>query len=242
MNPERNDVNITPLFSWGKSFELVDQDEMPIMKVFMRLVGDADLNRARIYALRMSAEKRKSLADKNSDDHIAFIQEEGALEHERLLGLCVLFSSKDISQRALKEINIPFPKEPRSDAKLEEFEKYQEKIDKYPEIREAAIREFVTKELASLEERLKAYSDHDLYLLYIELITNTLCEEVMLAAFTERCVYCGTYKDKEYKTKLFNSFEEFQNQDSYLKEQFVAAYEELEIPMGELKKLREAMR
>jgi hypothetical protein len=241
MNPERNDVNIAPLFSWGKSFELVDQDDMPLMEVHMRLVGDADLNRARIYALRTSAEKRKSLADKNSDDHIAFIQEEGALERERLLGMCVLFSSKDISQRALREIKIPFPKEPRSDAKQEDFEKYQEKVDKYPEVREAAIREFVKKELTLLEEKFKGYSDHDLYLTYVELVTNTLCEEVMLSAFTEKCAYFGTYKDKEFKTRLFKDFEDFQNQDGYLKEQFIIAYEALEIPTGELKKLREAV-
>jgi hypothetical protein len=239
MNAERNDILINPLFTWGKEFELVKDGEV-VSKVYMRLVGDADLNRARVYALRKSSVKRSNLKDRNSDENLAFLQEEGILEREKLIALCVLFTSKEITQKAIKEVQVKFPKEPKSDATLEAFEKFQKEIDDFPEKRDKEYRKFINKEIAALETRLATKSDHELYLLYIELITNELCEEEMLNSFREMCTYCGSYSDPEYKTKFFGSLDDFLNLDSSIKRDFMDAYQSLEIPTEELKKLREA--
>jgi len=239
MNAEKNDVLISPLFTWGKEFELVKDGEV-ISKVYMRLVGDADLNRARVYALRRSSVKRKNLRDRSSDENLAFIQEEGILDRERLIALCVLFTSKEITQKALKEVSVSFPKEPKSDASLEAFEKFQKQVDDFPDKRDKEYRKFINKEIAVLETRLATKSDHELYLLYIELITNELCEEEMLNSFREMCTYCGSFSDTEYKTRFFSSIEDFLNLDSAIKQDFMDAYQSLEIPTEELKKLREA--
>ncbi len=61
---DRNDVNISILFNWGKEFILYDENRKELFKVYLRIIGDSDLNKAKVYALRKSAEMRKKLKSK----------------------------------------------------------------------------------------------------------------------------------------------------------------------------------
>lgn len=240
MEAERNDINISPLFNWGKEFTLSSVNGEEITKVYLRLVGDSDMNRARIYALRKSAEKRKNLRTEDSDDKLAFILDKGELERERLIAICVLFASKDLSREAVKNVSVPLPKEPKSDAKIEVLEKYQKLVDDYPKKRENALREYISKEVDRLTAELQKKTDDELYNLYVAYVTDELCEEEMLNSFKEMCTYFGTYKDPQFKERFFNSFEDFANLDGYLKQQFMSTYASLEITTDDLKKLQEA--
>jgi hypothetical protein len=62
----------------------------------------------------------------------------------------------------------------------------------------------------------------------------------MLNKFKEMSVYLGTYKDSEFKERLFKDFEEFENLPNEIKTQFLDNYSVLEISGEDLKKLREA--
>jgi hypothetical protein len=239
MIAEKNDIDVSPIFNWGKEFTLSSVNGEDELKVFLRLVGDADFNRARIYALRKSAEKRKRLRTEDSDDKLAFLLERGELERERLISICVLFASKDLAKEAIKEVQVPLPKEPKSDAKTEVFEKYQQAIDDYPKKREDALRKYISREVDRLTEELQKKTDDQLYDLYIAYVTDELCEEEMLTAFKEMCTYFGTYKDPQFKERFFNSFEDFANLDGYLKQQFMSSYASLEITTDDLKKLQQ---
>ena len=72
---EKSDINISTLFNWGKKFSLVDKNNTEIYEVYIRLVGDAEYGRSRVYALRKSSELRKKLNNLESDERIAFIPE-----------------------------------------------------------------------------------------------------------------------------------------------------------------------
>lgn len=241
MNLEKNDVDIKPLFTWGREFNILNANDEVVASIFMRLVGDADLNRARIYALRKSAEKRKLLRTPDSDDRLAFIQEEGTLEKERLVALCALLSTKKLAKEAYKEVTIPEPKEPKADASTEELENYQKEIDEYPEKLDIALREYISKRVDQLTKVFEAKSEHELYTLYVDYFIDELCESEMLTAFKEMCTYHGTFKDNQYKTKFFDSFDDFKNLDGNLKQQFIGAYESLDVSPEELKKLQVAI-
>lgn len=240
MQIERNEVNVKPLLAWGKHFNILNSKNEVVTEIHMRLVGDADLNRARIYALRKSAEKRKSLRTENSDDRFAFIQERGTLERERLVALCALFAAKDLAKEALKEVNVPEPKEPKADASLEKQELYQKQIDEYPAKVDAALREYINKRIEELTVTYETRTDDELYDMYVGYFTDQLCEAEMLTAFKEMCTYYGTFSDDKFKNRFFESFEEFVNLDSNLKQQFIGGYESLEINPEELKKLQVA--
>lgn len=241
---ERNDVDVSKLFNWGRAFEIVETDKegnaTPVTLVFMKLLGDADLNRARVYAIRKSAEFRRKLKDQNSDERIAYIRDIDEVEFDDLVNLITVFSSREITNNARKSVRIQSPKPPKSDATLEEQEKFQKAVDEYPEKRAAEIAKVVEKEIGKLKKEIGSKSKEELYKDYVKLLIDEFCERESLTAFKDMQVYLGCYKDDEYKEKFFSSFDEFDNLEPITKQRFKDAYESLDIPMDELKKLRRA--
>jgi len=235
MSVERNDVNISKLFMWGKEFE-IEVNNSENAKVFIRLIGDSDLNRARVYALRCSSTLRKSLKDKNSDEHAAYIPESDSVEKDVLVEALVSMTIRDYAQEAVKEIDIPYPTEPASDAKLEKHEQYQAKVDAYPEKKQKAVEDYITKKTDARRVELLELEKEVLFGLYEGLIISELCETEMIKKFREFCTYSGIFTDEKYTEKLFSSLEEFQNLPFEMKEKFLNAYRELEIEQDELKK------
>lgn len=237
---ERNDVDISQLFNWGKVFLLTGESGETETSVWIRLAGDADINRARVYALRRSAELRKKLREENTDERYAFIQDRELFDKERLVAVLSGLSIRSITHQAVKETKIPFPKEPKSDAPLEEIEKFQSEIDSYPERKDKELRKIVEKELSKYAKKLEKLSEDELYIAYITEMTNELCEQEMINSFREMCTFFGCYKDSKYKERLFSDFEEFTNLNTHTKQQFLSAYQSLELGTEELKKLQEA--
>jgi hypothetical protein len=240
MTIEKNDVDISKLFNWGKIFVLTNDVGDVKSTVYMRLAGDADINRARVYALRKSAELRKKLREESSDEKLAFIQDKELLNKERLVAILSGLSLRTITHQAMKETKLPFPKEPKSDATLEQFEKYQKEVDDYPEKKDKELRKFIEKELTKYKKTLERKSEDELYSSYVTEITNELCEQEMITSFREMCTFYGCYSDENFSERLFTNFEKFTNLNTDIKQQFLNAYQSLEMGTEELKKLQVA--
>jgi len=127
LSPEKNDVDISSLFFYKKPVTITGNKDKELT-VYMRLVGDAELQRARVKALRDSRKLRDALKDKNSDEYLAFIPDISEVEKDRLVELSLVMSLKEISADIAQEIELPFPEEPGSKATLEEQEAYQKEI------------------------------------------------------------------------------------------------------------------
>lgn len=238
---EKNDVNISKLFVWGAKFPILGPDGSTLQEVYIRLVGDAELNRARIYAIRSSAELRKKLKTPDSDERVVFLPDLDEFEKEDIIDITLSLYTKIAAQLAVKEVRIPYPTEPKSDANLEEQEKYQALVDSYPERRDTAIRDFV---LDVLENKRKELENSDIEKVkkeYEKLMSNELCEQEMIKKFRDYCAYFGSFLDSEYKKPVFKSFEDFDNLPGNIKEQFINDYQSLEIDIESLKKLPEVM-
>ncbi len=233
---EKNDVSIEELFNWGKIFVLTSPDGNIEATVYIRLAGDADINRARVYALRKSAELRKKLRDNTTDERFAFIQDKDLLDKTRLISILLGLSIREVTRKAIKETNLPDIKEPKSDATLEEFEKFQIALDSYGEKRDKEVRKTIEKELSKYKTKLEKLDEDTLYNSYVSEITNELCEQEMMNSFREMCTFFGTYKDSKFSKHLFDKFESFSNLETSLKQQFLVAYESLEIGTEDLKK------
>jgi hypothetical protein len=236
ISPERNEIDISKLFNWGKEVSIVDNNGKDIMKVWLRLVGDSELNRARVFALRKSAEMRLKLKDLDSDERLAYIPDKSVVEKDNLVSYILYVQSKNFASKASASINIPFPKEPDSGAELEEQEKYQKEIDDYPKKVEEAMSNLISKDVEAEKVRLDVLTFDELYKLFENYTINDTCEKAMLEAFREQCAYYGSYKDKKYEIKLFKNFEQFLNLPTDIKNQFTSNYETLEIGTEELKK------
>ena len=231
---DRGDVDISSLFNWKKEFKFSYSDKK--YSTFVRLVGDAELGRARVFALRKSAELRKKLRNQESDEALAYLpSRDGTTKEELTNGLLVTFT-RDFTNDAFRELKFNLPTEPHSEASLEEREKYQQEIDDYPVKREESIREYVNKRIDKARKDLEVLDEDVLYKQLISGLINQFCENEMVNKFREQCAYYGLYKDKEYSVRLFPSFEEFENLPSDIKAQFIDFYFELDMDSENLKK------
>ena len=240
MSVEKNDVNINKLFVWGTEYEITDGSDEVLAKVFMRILGDADVNKARVYALRRSFELRKKLKDPNSEERLIYIREMDELEEIDLVNYIVAFSMREIANTSHKEVKVKRPTQPKADASLEKMEKFQKEVDDYSGKLRDAINKYMKDQVDILKKSLEGTTKEALYKRYEKLLVEEFCEQEALNAYKEMELYLGCYQDSDYKIKFFESFEQYENLDSQVKKDFRAAYDKLDVRMDELKKLREA--
>jgi len=237
---EFSDVDISPLFSWSKEFKVVSGDvETP---VFMRILGDADMNRSRVAALRKSADLRRKLKDINSDERMAFIKDIDDVDMDTLIAVVIVFSMRSISESCVPKLKIKAPKMPRSDAKTSAHEKYQAEVDSYPDRRQEELKALINKEIELAKETLEKDSKDNIYKKYVEAMIEEMCEQELLREFKSQCCYFGSYKSQDLSERLFASFEEFNNLEPNLKQQFLTEYSSMEIHGDDLKKLQQVTR
>lgn len=231
---DKSDVDISKLFTWGKKFEITSNTGK--IDVYIRLIGDEDLNKARVYALRKSSELRKKLKEKDSDERLAYIPDIEYYDKDLLVEQLVLFRVKELATEAVSELQFNIPKEPDSRAGLEEQEKYQELIDKFPEEREVQIRKHIEQRVDKERELYKSKSLEELYRELERSLINQACESEMVIRFREMCTYFGTYSDEKFKKRFFSNLEQFSNLPSQIKNELMDSYLTLEISGEELKK------
>jgi hypothetical protein len=233
---EKNNINISKLFTWGKKFEISDNNGQRLSDIFIRIVGDEDLNKSRVYALRKSAEIRKKLKEIDSDERLAFIPEKTLEDKELYVENIVLSKMRDLASRATSELQFNIPKEPDSTATLEEQEEYQKLLDEFPQKREDQIRDSIKAELEKEREKISEKSLDDIFSEYERILISQVCETEMISKFRDMCVFFGCYSDRNFKNKFFDSIEEFQNIPTDIKSQLLEFYSELEINSEDLKK------
>jgi len=240
---ERNDVDISKMFDWARVYEIVNPlDDSIVTLVYMKVLGDADLGRARVYALRKSSELRRKLKDLDSDERIGYIRDVNDLTKEELENLGVAYSSRELIQQARQSVKIPSPKAPPSNASLEKMEKFQKAVDEYPKKKHDLVLKATEDALNALRKELSERTMEDLYKHYVRLLIDELCEQEALRTFKDMQIFLGCYKSDDYKedNRFFDSFEGFLNLEPIAKQRFKDAYDTLDVEMSELKKLRRA--
>jgi len=235
---ERNDVDINKLFVWKRKVEIITNTSTEPVIVYMRLVGDAEINRARVFAIRKSSELRKKLRDTESDEYYAFIDNISFFDKDQLVAYITLENTKELYLDIYKEIELPTPKELKSDATLEQQEIYQKEVDEYPQKVKEVITAKLNKEVDKMREKLEKSSLEELHKMYTKKVIDSACEVEMYSAFKGMCIYFGTFTDEELTTRFFNSFDELDNLPPNIKTQFIKYYDNLEIGMEDLKKLQ----
>jgi hypothetical protein len=185
---------------------------------------------------------RKSLWDESNVDRWVYLKSMEEVEPEDLVNYITFFSMREINNRALREVSVPRPKQPKSNAPLAKLEKFQKELDEYPNKLGQAMIEFKQQEVEKLKTFLHTESKEVLYKKYVKALIDEFCEQEAIRAFRDYEVYLGCYRDDSYKERFFESFDEYDNLDTKIKNDFRAAYDNLSVGMDELKKLREATR
>ena len=233
---EKNDVDISKLFLWNTEVEIKDDAGTVLKTVWMRLVGDADLNRARVISLRESSKIREALKTENSDEYMAYIAPLKFTEKENIVAGIKLLNMGDYMDEARTSVITKFPVEPPSDASLEEQENYQKIIDEFP----LKWDKDLDKELKKIDKRESTRLEElDIEVLkkeYIDKLIGYICQSMMNSTFHSYCTYFGTYEDKKFRRRVFRSYDDYSNISPKTKQKLEDAYKELEISVPELKK------
>lgn len=240
MDIEKNDVSLADLFRWNSEVEIKDHKGRPVAKVYMRVVGDKDLGKARVFALRKSSELRKALKTEGSDEYEAYIGALDTDDRERLEIGAKILQTSDIASIARRNAVVKYPPEPPSDATLEEQEAYQKAVDEFPDKYTELVQKEMEKLLKKEEKRIAKLSIEELIDEYKNGTINYVCQQEMSRSFTDMCIFLGTYKDSEYSKKYFGSYDEYDNLATEVKDQLIDAYSLLETGMDTVKKLQEA--
>lgn len=233
---EKNDTDISKLFHWSDKFIITDRYGNEVVTAYIRLIGDAELNRARVQAIRASKELRTKLKTEGTDERIVFIPEIEDITREQLIELILIQKVREFSQDAMKEVSIPVPVEPHSESDLEKQEKYQTEIDNYESVRVDKIKQITTNKVENYRGTLNGRTDIELGREYEKLVINDLCEQEMIKKFRELCVYFGSFSDEEHTKYLFDNFNQFDNLPTEVKQQFLDSYQQLEISIDFLKR------
>jgi len=234
---DKNDVDISKLFLWKKKVEIKDELSQDVATVYLRLIGDADIGKARAYSFRRSAELRRKLKTVGTDEYEAFMNTDVDFQDKDALVSAVLYLNvNELAEQARKSVNLPEPKEPKSDATIEQLEQYQTDIDEYPDNYGKALQKEIDKVIKQETKRLEKLDEAELSIRYKERIINRLCTEEVNKAFYEMVVYLSTYKDNKYKVRSFLNMDEFLNSSSLLKKRLLEEYQSLELGMDFLKK------
>jgi|OpeIllAssembly_1097287.scaffolds.fasta_scaffold149210_2 hypothetical protein len=237
---DKNDVDISQLFKWNKEVEIEDVLSGLKAKFYMRLLGDSDLGRARAYAYRKSAELRKKLKTQGSDERVSLLAElEDFVDVEVITRAIEILRIQDIYQRAIKNVNVPEPKEPAND-ELEKWEDYQVKVDEYSKKFREAVDEEAEKLRSADLTMLQGKSREELYKIYEAEVINKLCQEEMNNNFYDMTVFLATFKDDKFKNPAFKSFDNYDNVHPILKTRLKEEYQKLEMGVDLLKKSQEA--
>jgi hypothetical protein len=93
--------------------------------------------------------------------------------------------------------------------------------------------------LARRKELEKNETDY-LLRLFEDSIINELCEQEMITRFNEMVAYFSVYKSEDYKERLFESFDDFDNLIPQFKNQILKNYASLDLSTEQLKKSVEA--
>ena len=236
---EKNDVDFSKLFKWGTSMDLATPQGN--VEVWMKVLGDADVNRARIYALRKSAEMRKKMMDLDSDERVALVPALDTSTKKKVVELLLTLRIREISEAATKDIEIVYPKDLVTTASLEEQEKYQAVVDGFPTYVEKLTKKAVDKEVIKERKRLNKMSMEELEELYTSTLIEHVCETEMYQAFQDKTVYFACFKDKTYIISLFASFEDYLNLPTEVKNTLSDFYGTLSIDVDTLKKSPEVV-
>ena len=235
LTPEKNDIDVSILFEWGKPVNIILPDETTLT-FYVRVVSDEEFNKARVYALRKTRELKEKLLDKTTDEHKAFMVDTDKLNKEELVNLILMLEMSSIYKQAEKEVNLPFPKEPEIDAPTSEWVEYQKQLDEYPEKLAKKISKKTEQLMKVRRKELSSMSKNKLEALYLEKVLDSVLSKSVEEEFIKACVFYGTFKDKEYKERVFKSIEQIDKLPTKIKEQFIDGYLSVDIPMERLKK------
>jgi len=228
-------VDLTKLFRWFGSFELKDESGEEVMTIYQRVVSDTDFEKARLAAIRKSHAMRTAIRDETTVEYASLMEALERSTKENIVDLIVAQKVEGLRGKAVEEVRTRMPKPPHGDVKLEDTEKYEAAIDEFAEKFNSELVVILTEMLSKEREKLAKLTEEELWKLAKKSWEDQLCTNIANATLLSWVAYLGTYTDDTYTTRLFSSFEEFEELAEEVKAQIINGYESITTHQEELK-------
>lgn len=239
---------LTNLLKWKKAISIKDEKGLtakdengnPIV-VYMRIIGDKDLEDALLKARYASAVKRINLLNPESEDYTATISLFNEATRDQCIQIIQQGQNTNWTGEALSVVTVPelpqldeVARDPDAPT-LEELEKLDKLIEETNETYRQEINNYIETKSKALLSELENKSDEELIAQAKENIIIISAVEEYLNTLIDEKVWRSVYQDADYTLPEFQTKEEFLNLHVNLKTQLREEYQKLEAGFDDIK-------
>jgi len=241
-------LKIVDLLRWKTSIVLKDEYDKILLDekgnpvtIYMRVVGDQDLQDAFKLARVRSAEKRKTLRDETSLeylDQVAPIKEASREDCVELIKTArtQTFQSEAYANverpEAVKIEEIAVDPDAVSLEEQEQLDAANEKIDKEYE---EAIKTYTETRIKETDVEFESVSIENVRSIAELEVSNITSLAIFLQEVLDYKIIMACYTDKALTQKAFDSVAEYRSSNTFIKTQISEAYMRLELGADEIK-------
>jgi hypothetical protein len=229
------------LLKWKKSLKLFGEDGKPILDdkgnptvVWIRRLGDFDMQEAHKSARIKSSDIRRILRNPESDEYKADVLPLIEASEQECRDVIKVARSANLQAEAYSVVvrpDIPTMEEVASDPDaptLEEQEKLDAKKASVQKDFEDKIKEYVLTKVAEIDAKLESMSLEELRTMAQFEVSNIMPMASLIGRLNDEKVWRATYVDEKCKERGFSNLQEFVEADAVIREQLINAYMALE--------------
>jgi hypothetical protein len=234
---------LSQLLRWKTEYQfktVTNEDGSPL-KVWIRIIGDKDLEDAFKASRIASSKKRQILRDKTSDDYYSEIAPLDLADAEQCKEIIRAAKSSNLAAEAFSAVVRPDPVELSEVAidpdapTLEEQEKLDNDNEKQMKEYQDALAKFVETKVREIDTMLDSMEIDALREMAKEDMTILVPTSVFIEELAAQKTWRAVYMDEGCKVPAFDSADDFKQAASAIKDELVTAYKLVEIGPDELK-------
>lgn len=234
-------ASLKDLLKYKDKVEIKDQKEKIIATVWVKILGDEELNLAYKLSRVASTTKRARLNDVESLDYRDEIEVIAELPRETQEQMIIeSYTNKFLSEAYVKVDREELPEldevaaEPDAPS-LQEQEMLDALLVKQEITFQERLNQYKEGRLSELKQRLSTNTDEEILAEARKEVINVIPLQTFFAELTAQKIFRGTFKDEACKHRAYDDPEEFRDTHSFIKEQLISAYTKLEIAPDEIK-------
>jgi hypothetical protein len=235
-------ASLTDLLLYKKEIEVINPStNKPLKMVWVRVLGDFDLNRAYKLARIASSKKREALRDPNTEDYqdeVFAVADLERADKEDIIKTAktTIFASE--AQAVVKREDLPTLDEISVDpdaASLEDLELLDKKQLEIEKLYREKLQAYIADKTKELEGELKEKSDEEITKMAQYEISNIIPFSVFMNELTDQKIFFGTFRDKTCKEREFASIDDVKNLPRVIKDKLSEEISSLEMSYEEIK-------
>ena len=241
-------LKIADLLRWRTSITIKQENGEPFLNddnepitLWLRIVGDEDLQDSYKVGRVASAKKRKEMRDITSDDYITAIEPMLDAPKEALIEVVRTARTQNLYAEAVSVIERPdelqieeFAIDPDAPT-LEEQEQYDAAVAKQTLDYAKAIGDYQIDRVTTIEKELDLLTREEVLTIAQDEISDIAALTAFFTAMTEYKMSKAVYHDKICREPAFADVREYRQTAPIIRDQLVEAYQKLEAQPDEIK-------